>query len=210
MSFPDGPYLSIENPVEYSLTIQRSKFIASLRVTQKRAEFESKMDEIIHLYPKATHYCWAYRFRGNPPTEHSSDSGEPSGAAGRPILGALKKHSLLNIMAVVTRYYGGVKLGVKGLIAAYGNVTLLAIESANIIETEPSSRIFFSCSYELYNLLLSRLTKNSISASDIDAQFSHLISGEINVLNSKLKAISAELDSLSPSGDSFSYSTEKI
>jgi putative IMPACT (imprinted ancient) family translation regulator len=166
------------------------------------------MREIADLYPKATHYCWAYRFCGNIPVEHSSDAGEPSGTAGRPILGALKKYSLLNVMAVVTRYYGGVKLGVKGLIAAYGEVTLHAIENANIIQTEPFSRIIFTCSYELYNLFLSRLSKNSIAASDISAQFTDIISGEIIVPNSKFKLISSELDSLSLSEDSFSYTIE--
>jgi uncharacterized YigZ family protein len=160
----------------------------------------------MRLYPKATHYCWAYRFNAPPILEHSSDAGEPAGTAGRPILGALKKNSLSNIMAVVTRYYGGVKLGVKGLIAAYGKTTLMALESCRIVTREPMSLLRFTCTYDLYNLLLARLDKYKISSESIMGEFAEHISGEILVPNSILSSLTSELSSLSPRGENFSYS----
>ncbi|MDR3255054.1 MAG: IMPACT family protein [Synergistaceae bacterium] len=206
MNLLDGQYLTIQNPIDVSVTIQRSRFIASLRTVQNREEFNVAMSEIINLYPKATHYCWAYRFYDNPPSEHSSDAGEPSGTAGRPILGTLKKYSLLNAMAVVARYYGGIKLGVKGLISAYGGTTLQAVESANIVLAEPMRYISFSCSYEHYNLLLSRMAKNAIESTEIKAEFTDVISGEIVVPLSKIDAVSNELKNLRAANSAFVFS----
>ena len=89
-----GQYYSIAKNIDAEITIQRSRFIASLRKAKNREEVDSALKEIALSYPKASHYCWAYRFVGDPMLEHSSDAGEPSGTAGRPILGALKKYSL--------------------------------------------------------------------------------------------------------------------
>jgi uncharacterized YigZ family protein len=201
----EGQYLSIAEPVDYECVITRSRFIASLRRATNRTEFERELQEITRLYPKATHHCWAYRFEAHPILEHSSDAGEPPGTAGRPMLGALKKYSLSNIMAVVTRYYGGVKLGVKGLISAYGGTLLMALEHAEIVEREPMSRLNFICTYDLYNILLSRLVKFQISQEMIKTEFAEHVSGEIQVPNSILTALTKELASISPGGRNLSY-----
>ena len=174
-------YLSITGPVDFEINIKRSRFIASLRSVSNRSEFERVLKEINIQYAKASHYCWAYRFTGNPVVEHGSDAGEPAGCAGRPILGALKRHSLLNIMAVVTRYYGGVKLGVSGLIAAYGETTLQAILKAEIIIREPMASFEFSCSYEMYNLLLDTLKRRQVSIEDIEAVFEEKVFGGFKI-----------------------------
>jgi uncharacterized YigZ family protein len=210
MDVCNAKYFSIEQPADAETVIQRSRFIASLRVVKNRAEFEFQLGEVEKLYPKATHYCWAYRFAASQTIEHSSDSGEPSGSAGRPILGALKKYSLLNVMAVVTRYYGGVKLGIRGLITAYTNSTIAAIERSTIIVTEPQSQIYFKCSYEHYNTLLAYIERLSIKTSAIRAEFTDEISGEIIVPNSSLKSLSDAFDSIAPGRGSFSYSVESI
>jgi uncharacterized YigZ family protein len=198
-------YLSISDSVDYEITVQRSRFIASLRRALDHSEFESNIKQISKHYTKATHYCWAYRFSASTVIEHSSDSGEPAGTAGRPILGALKKHSVLNIMAVVTRYYGGIKLGIKGLIDAYGSVTNLALENSNIIIVEPTSLMTFTCSYESYNIFLSIIEKSGIKSRSIKPKFSDNISGEIEIPNSLLLKLSDELDGLSIHNFSFNY-----
>jgi uncharacterized YigZ family protein len=199
-------YLSIASPIDAELTIQRSRFIASLRRACNRSDFDSALKEIIASYPKATHYCWAYRFSSSTTIEHSSDAGEPPGTAGRPILGALKKHSLQNIMAVVTRYFGGIKLGVKGLIFAYGESTLLAIEKSAIITDEPKSLLSFECSYDLYNIFLSRIGRRLADNSSLRTEFTDIVSGNILIPNSLISLLSEELDSISPDGKSFIYS----
>ena len=165
------------------------------------------MKEINSLYPKATHYCWAYRFATNPVLEHCSDAGEPAGTAGRPILGALKKNNLLNILAVVTRYYGGIKLGVKGLINAYGESTSHAVAEAQIITDEPQALVRFTINYELYNTFLARI-KTITDTSNIEASFTEHISGEFQIAAALMDPLKALLDTLSPSGGGITYTFE--
>jgi uncharacterized YigZ family protein len=201
----EGQYLSIALPSNYEITIKHSRFIAFLRIASDRHEFDQILKQIVAQYPKANHYCWAYRFNTNPITEHASDAGEPSGTAGRPILGALKKHFLMNTAAIVARYYGGVKLGVRGLITAYTEITLSAIKNTNIIICEPVAKISFKCSYETYNLLLALAQKYKIESANIRAAFTGDISGEIILPKSFLNNFSNELDAFS-GGRDFSYS----
>lgn len=205
-----GQIYTIAAPVESEITIQRSRFIASLRVVKNREQFNNEMHAITQLYPKASHYCWAYRFNDNIILEHSSDAGEPAGTAGRPILGALKKYSLLNIMSVVTRYYGGVKLGVKGLITAYSEVTIQAIENSIIIIDEPKSLFSFTLPYDIYNILLARLENNSISRDSIAVEFSENISGEIVVPHSKIEVVKNEFEKLSAGRPDFNFTVTEI
>jgi uncharacterized YigZ family protein len=202
-------YLSIAFPVDAEITIQRSRFIASLRRAANRDQFDLALKEIISTYPKATHYCWGYRFYASPIQEHSSDAGEPAGTAGRPILGSLKKFSLQNIMAVVTRYYGGIKLGVKGLIAAYGDSTMTAIEKATIISDEPKLSLYFKCKYETYNVLLSRLERFHLDKSSINAIFTDFVTGHLPVPVSIVSILKDELDSISPGGNAFIYEIQE-
>lgn len=200
-----GQYLSIAKGVDAEATIQRSRFIASLRKVRNRGEIDAALKEVAAAYARASHYCWAYRLAGDPVLEHASDAGEPPGTAGRPILGALKRHSLGNILAVVTRYYGGVKLGVKGLIAAYGGTTLLAIEGGRIVVEEPSSRLTFRCAYDLYNILLARLERASVDPAALRTDFSEEVSGEATIPNSLIPALRGELDAIRADGRNFDY-----
>ncbi|MDR0648901.1 MAG: IMPACT family protein [Synergistaceae bacterium] len=198
-------YLTIASSVDAEITVQRSRFIASLRRADCRDDFDAAMKDIIAAYPKATHYCWAYRFHAHTVLEHASDAGEPAGTAGRPILGSLKKFSLLNIMAVVTRYYGGIKLGVKGLIAAYGETTIYAIEKASIIMDEPRLILYFKCKYDIYNILLSRLERILPDMSSLDAEFSDVVTGRLPVPISAMSTLKAELDAISAGGSALNY-----
>jgi uncharacterized YigZ family protein len=202
----EGQYFSIALPVDHEILIKRSRFIASLRCASDRREFDENLKRISMQYPGATHHCWAYRFDTKPITEHSSDAGEPQGTAGRPILGSLKKYSLLNIMAVVTRYYGGIKLGVSGLISAYGETTLSAVKKAEIIIREHIIKITFKCPYNLYNELLRLIKRYEINANDIKAVFTEDISGEIIFPKSLGNIIINELEDISFRGKNFSYS----
>ena len=197
-------HLTIAAPTENEVTVQRSRFITSLRNVQNRGEVDLRLKEIYKLYPKATHYCWAYRFASNPVLEHSSDAGEPAGSAGRPILGALKKNNLLNILAVVTRYYGGIKLGIKGLISAYGESTQLAIQEAEIVTAEPLTVINFRCDYDIYNTFLARI-KAFLHDVEVTAEFTDRISGEFTIPTSEMDLLRDELDKLSPGNRSFEY-----
>jgi uncharacterized YigZ family protein len=203
-SLREGQYLTVESPVDYALTIKRSHFIASLRFAERRIDFDEELKMVMLKFPKATHYCWAYRFASPDITEHSSDAGEPAGTAGRPILGALKKYSLLNVMAVVTRFYGGIKLGVAGLTDAYANTTTLALKEARVVVREPMTKINFFCSYDLYNTMLSICRKHQCKESPKPAVFQESISGEIYIPTSLIKSALKDLEELSQKNSKFS------
>ena len=118
-------YLEPAGPVQIEEKIQRSVFIARLEPCHDESSARDFLNRVRTEHRDATHNCWAYLLNadavsGRPETANSSDDGEPSGTAGRPILGALRRSGLVNAMVIVTRYFGGVKLGVRGLIDAYG------------------------------------------------------------------------------------------
>ena len=108
---------------EYGWEIKRSRFITHIRRVRDSDEARDFIQEIKARYPDATHNCSAYlhHVEGSNPVERSSDDGEPSGTAGKPMLEQLKGSGMLDVAAVVTRYYGGVKLGGGGLVHAYSN-----------------------------------------------------------------------------------------
>ena len=121
----------IKNNVEKEYIINKSKFIVILRRFDDLNEFENLINAIKEEWKNATHYCYAYILNNH---EKCSDDKEPSGTAGLPILNVLKKNKLDNILCVVVRYFGGIKLGSGGLIRAYSNTVSDTINNIKIIE----------------------------------------------------------------------------
>ncbi|MDR1482081.1 MAG: YigZ family protein [Synergistaceae bacterium] len=202
-------YLSVSHGAVAEITIKRSKFICNLRRVGERAQFDSFIREITDLHPKANHHCWAYIIRNPSKQEHFSDAGEPSGTAGRPILGALKQHSLENSAAIVSRYYGGIKLGVKGLIDAYRNCAQLAVSSASLRAFSRHSLVKFSVPYDLYNSLLSIISKCNIPGKPANMEFAELISGEMPVPDSLLGTFRDKINEIMPSKSQYNIIISK-
>ena len=126
--------------------IKGSRFTAWLGRADDRAVADALIGARRALNPQATHHCWAWRGLG--PTDLAfSDDGEPSGSAGRPILDVVVGHDLTGVVAVVTRWYGGTKLGVGGLVRAYGGAVGAALKGAQIIEIVPSERLIVEFDY---------------------------------------------------------------
>jgi len=124
-------FRTIEGIIETKINIERSIFIATICGVQSEEEAKAFIGEMNKKYPDATHNCPAYRIISrNNIIEFSSDAGEPSGTAGLPMLNTLRKHQILNVSVVVTRYFGGVKLGVRGLIDAYSQAVDKVIQEA--------------------------------------------------------------------------------
>lgn len=117
------------------------------------------VDALRERYYDARHHCFAYRIGQNGDTFRVVDDGEPSGTAGRPILGALTSRQITNTLAVVVRYFGGTKLGTSGLINAYKEATLDALNNAQIIEKTIDTRIYFTFGYSQMNEVM-RLIKS--------------------------------------------------
>ena len=101
--------------------IQKSRFIAHVCISTDETRARERIKIISSEHRQANHNCWAYRVGTLKREEYFSDDGEPAGTAGKPILGAILRQEMTNVLVVVTRYFGGIKLGVRGLIEAYGN-----------------------------------------------------------------------------------------
>lgn len=130
-----------------------SKFIGLIFPCKNIEEFENNLQAIKKEYWDASHHCYAYRLNPEKETEYSSDDGEPSGTAGLPILNQLKSFNLVDVGAVVIRYFGGTKLGKPGLIEAYGQGALQAIESSKLLTIEIVQFIEVSYPYAQENLI---------------------------------------------------------
>lgn len=126
-----------------------SRFIGYAFEVSSRALFKERYQAIVDLHPKASHYCFAFRLGEDGADWRCSDNGEPSGTAGRPILGQLDSVELVNTAVVVVRYFGGTLLGVPGLIQAYRSAASLAIQHAVTQEKSKLKRIQLEFDYTI-------------------------------------------------------------
>jgi uncharacterized YigZ family protein len=128
-----------------------SKFIAFLFPVQTEEQFKEKYSAIKKEYHDARHHCYAYRLDPENETVRSSDDGEPSGTAGKPMLNQLYSFELFNVGVVVVRYFGGTKLGVSGLINAYKQATIDAIENNHVVTRYLTEYLKVEFAYPLLN-----------------------------------------------------------
>lgn len=118
--------------------VKHSRFIATLRRVGDASSAQSFVDEQRRLFPDARHHCWAYIVgdSASARAERSSDDGEPGGTAGIPMLQVLRARELVDVVAVVTRYFGGIKLGAGGLVRAYSGAVSSAVDAARLVGRE--------------------------------------------------------------------------
>ena len=148
MSEDSDQFYSVELPSKGVFKSKGSKFFAYLFHCEDEESFKVQLDFIKTQEPSARHYCWALRIHPETLMERSSDDGEPAHTAGTPILRALLSHELVNIGCVVVRYFGGTKLGVPGLIEAYGSAAEDAIRENIRVEKWLTKRFNLQFSYD--------------------------------------------------------------
>jgi uncharacterized YigZ family protein len=129
-------YYTIEKAGSAEFKDRGSKFIAIAQPIATVEEFKQALNEIKKLHPKATHHCFAYRLGLDGNVFRVSDDGEPSGTAGRPILGQIDSKGLTGVLVVVVRYFGGTLLGVPGLINAYKSAASLALQITPLVQKQ--------------------------------------------------------------------------
>lgn len=127
-------YLTVKEYGEHEITIQKSRFIAYVERVATEEAAQQFIDKIKKKHSDANHNCSAYMIGENDHIQKANDDGEPSGTAGVPMLEVLKKRGLKDTVVVVTRYFGGIKLGAGGLIRAYGTATSEGLNSTGIVE----------------------------------------------------------------------------
>ena len=135
MSEPDF-YTTIEKSSTAEFKDRGSKFIAYAFPIQTADDFKMQLQDLKKEHPKAVHHCFAYRIGTDGNNFRSSDDGEPSGTAGKPILGQIDSKELVNVAIVVVRYWGGTLLGVPGLINAYKASAAMALQVTPIVQKQ--------------------------------------------------------------------------
>jgi len=144
-------FSTIASPSQAVLTEQRSRFLAFAHPVHDAETAHALIKDYANKYHDARHVCWAYMLGSERANFLSSDNGEPSGTAGKPILGQINSFGLTNIVIIVVRYFGGIKLGTSGLIAAYREAARQSLESAEIIECHDMASIAFTFPYLAMN-----------------------------------------------------------
>lgn len=171
-------YNTIDSPSIAEFKDRGSKFIAYAFPVQTINDFKEKLAGIKKEHPKATHHCFAYRLGLDGSVFRVSDDGEPSGSAGRPILGQIDSKQVTNVGVVVVRYFGGTLLGVPGLINAYKTATSMALQITPIIAKPVLVHFLIRFDYTQMNEVLRILRQFECTVSNMENQlFSSLEAG---------------------------------
>ncbi|GAA0667317.1 IMPACT family protein [Natronoarchaeum mannanilyticum] len=144
----DEPYRTVESRGRAEFEVTGSEFIGHVAPAPDVEAAEAFVADVRERYDDATHNVPAYRVRADPLREWASDDGEPTGSAGKPALNVLQQEDVENVVAVVTRYYGGTNLGVGGLARAYSRAVKDGLDAAGIIEERPHERFAVVVDYD--------------------------------------------------------------
>ena len=158
---------TIKNSISNEIVIKNSRFIALIYKINS-IDITSYIEEAKEKYPKATHYCYGYIYNDY---KKSSDDGEPTGTAGAPIMNVLEKENLNNILVIIVRYFGGIKLGAGGLVRAYTKATTEALKEAQYQELTEGYKVEILFDYSLEKQINYLLSNYSI----IDKQYDEKI-----------------------------------
>jgi len=187
-SMEKNSFLTVKNNFFYEIPkIKGSRFIGRVYPVSSKEDAENKLEDIRKEFYNVTHNCFAYRVgssTGDGSIFRFSDDGEPAGTAGKPILNSINSASLTNILVVVTRIYGGTKLGTGGLIRAYGQSAREVLDNCNIIEVEIFSLLSFFYEYDFTNLVMNLV--NKFDSSIVSENYGDFAEMEIKI-NSAFK-----------------------
>lgn len=159
-------YKSISDISRGTFKDNGSKFLAFAYPVETEEDARLIIRDLKKEYFDARHHCYAYRIGYDGSTWRASDDGEPSSSAGKPILGQILSNELSDILIVVVRYFGGIKLGIPGLIRAYRESSAEAISAASLIEKTAMNTYFISFDYLQMNSVMKRIKDMSIDISD--------------------------------------------
>ena len=143
-------YITIANEFRTEYIIEKSRFIATIAPVSTEEEAQAFIQRISKEFWDATHNCTAYAIGPHQEQQRSSDNGEPSGTAGKPMLEVLKKTAITNVAVVVTRYFGGIKLGAGGLIRAYSHSVAKAVQEGPKLLIAPRQIVSLTIDYSYF------------------------------------------------------------
>ena len=188
-------YLTIAEAAECTMRERSSKFLSYAYPVKSEEQIKEHLDALHKLYYDATHHCYAWRLGPHGEQFRANDDGEPSGTAGKPILGQLLSHDITDCLIVVVRYFGGTKLGVSGLIQAYKEAAADVIAVSNVIEKTVDTVIRLDFSYMVMNDIM-RIIKDE--QPQIREQiFDNLCSMTLAIRQSKAQTLIGKLSKVS-------------
>ena len=187
-------YKSIGAPSEGLFKDNGSRFIALAYPVETEAEVKEIVASLRKEYHDARHHCYAYRLGYKADVFRSSDDGEPSGSAGRPILGQIDSAGLSDVLVVVVRYFGGIKLGIPGLIRAYKTSTADALGNASIVTKIATQRFLVEFDYLSMNSVMKVLKDLDVQPRNQD--FGESCSMEVAVRLSSLQFFKEKLENI--------------
>lgn len=187
-------YHTIEAPSEAIFTEKRSKFLAFAYPVTTVDEVKERVAELNKKYFDARHVCWAYMLGAARTEFRANDNGEPSGTAGKPILGQINSLELTDVLVAVVRYFGGIKLGTSGLIVAYRQAAREALEAATIIECHEMKRVEFTFPYMAMNDVMKLIRGDGIKM--IDSNYDNTCSITLSVEADRAPALVARLSDI--------------
>ena len=159
-------YRTIKEDNQHEVEIKKSRFICFLKRIETEEEAKAFIQQIKKEHWKANHNCSAFVLGDHHEIQRSSDDGEPSGTAGVPMLEVLKKNDLINVCAVVTRYFGGTKLGAGGLIRAYSGSVAQAIVHTGIVEGRLQQEVFVQLDYSNWGKMENFIASENLAIKD--------------------------------------------
>ena len=168
---------TIKDTITNEIIINKSRFITTIFHINSVNEANNYLSEIRKKYYDATHNCYAYIIGENEEIQKFSDDGEPSQTAGAPMMDILKKNNMTNVLVVVTRYFGGILLGIGGLVRAYSDSIIQIIEKSEKYRITKLQKLLLSLNYTEYNLLIDSISKTDI----IKERFSEKVDLQIGV-----------------------------
>lgn len=159
-------YKTVKGYGQTEIEIHKSRFIAYVERAEREEEAVAFIEQIKKKHWNASHNCSAYMVGENDQHQKADDDGEPSGTAGKPILEIIKKSELKDTVIVITRYFGGIKLGAGGLIRAYGKSASAGIKKASIVERQGHTRIAAEIDYNQLGMLENQLRQQGYIIDD--------------------------------------------
>ncbi len=156
-------YTTIAAPTTGEFKDRGSKFHAYAYAVYSTEDIKDCLEEVRQMHPKARHHCFSWRLGTDGMQYRANDDGEPSGTAGRPILGQIDSFGLTNVLVIVVRYFGGTKLGVPGLIDAYKRSTIDALEQAETIEKTVDNVYQLNFGYEIMSNVMNFVKKAKLN-----------------------------------------------
>jgi len=184
-------YRTIKEDGQVQEEIKKSRFICHAKRVYSEEEARDFITAIKKEHYKATHNCSAFIVGERSEIKRTSDDGEPSGTAGIPMLGVLENHNLTNVCVVVTRYFGGIKLGAGGLIRAYAGSVALAVKEIGIIEIKEQAGIQIHMTYAKYQEYGNFLKEHNLM--ELETNFTDQVDTMIFIDKEKKDGIKAEL-----------------